>query len=95
MPGVFWPFAIIQATFATMIAWRWIAVCLSLVYALGVASSGDAHAQPVEKGTFGVGIILGEPTGISAKLYLSDNTAVDAAAGGATLGGGIHAHARI
>ena len=76
-----------------MTGWRWIVVCLSLVGALGIASPGDVCAQPVEKGTFGVGLILGEPTGVSAKLYLSDNTAIDAAAGGAILGGGIHAHA--
>ena len=29
---------------------------------------------------FGIGVIAGEPTGITAKLYLSENDAVDAAA---------------
>lgn len=52
-----------------------------------------AHAQnSVEKGTFGLGIILGEPTGIAAKLYLSDDTAVAGAVGSAFIGGGVHLH---
>jgi hypothetical protein len=38
--------------------------------------AGSAAAQ----GNFGMGIILGEPTGVSAKLWLTDRTAVDAAA---------------
>jgi hypothetical protein len=52
-----------------------------------------AHAQPVEKGALGVGIILGEPTGIAAKLYLADDTAIDGAVGFAFVEGGLHAHA--
>jgi hypothetical protein len=52
-----------------------------------------AHAQGTEKGAFGIGIILGEPTGISAKLYLSDDTAIAAAVGSAFIGGGVHLHA--
>jgi hypothetical protein len=32
------------------------------------------------QGTFGLGIILGEPTGVSAKVFLTDRTAVDMAA---------------
>lgn len=32
-------------------------------------------------GKFGLGIIIGEPTGLSAKLWLNDRMAVDAAAG--------------
>jgi hypothetical protein len=66
---------------------------LSLVSALALGQARDARAQGTEKGVFGLGIILGEPTGISAKLYLSDNTAVDAAVGGAFVGGGLHVHA--
>lgn len=38
--------------------------------------AGSAAAQ----GNFGLGIILGEPTGVSAKLWLTDRTAIDAAA---------------
>lgn len=48
---------------------------------------------PQEKGTFGLGIIFGEPTGISAKLYLKDDQAVQAALGLAFIGAGLHAHA--
>ena len=49
--------------------------------------------DPADKGTFGIGIILGEPTGISARLYLDDDTAVQAGVGFAFIGDGLHAHA--
>ena len=52
----------------------------------------DLDPQP-EKGTFGLGLIFGEPTGVSAKLYLKDDQAVQAALGLAFIGAGIHAHA--
>ncbi|MFN0251665.1 MAG: hypothetical protein ACKV2T_32615 [Kofleriaceae bacterium] len=52
----------------------------------------DLDPQP-EKGTFGLGIIFGEPTGVSAKLYLKDDQAIQAALGFAFIGAGIHAHA--
>jgi hypothetical protein len=45
-----------------------------------------------EKGTLGVGLIIGEPTGISAKLYLEDDKAIQAAVGSAFIGGGLQAH---
>lgn len=38
--------------------------------------------RPVEKGTVGLGLIFGEPTGITGKLYLADDRAVQAAVGG-------------
>ena len=38
--------------------------------------------RPVEKGTLGLGLIFGEPTGIAGKLYLADDRAVQAAVGG-------------
>jgi hypothetical protein len=70
------------------------------VIALFVAVAAPAHAdQPdassggVEKGAFGIGLIIGEPTGISARLYLSDTTAVQAALGSAFIGGGLQIHA--
>lgn len=47
----------------------------------------------VDKGTIGVGLIVGEPFGVSAKLYLKDDQAVQGAAGFAFIGGGIHVHA--
>jgi hypothetical protein len=38
--------------------------------------AGSAASQ----GNFGIGIIVGEPTGVSAKLWLTERTAVDMAA---------------
>ncbi|MGE5180707.1 MAG: hypothetical protein ACM31C_01530 [Acidobacteriota bacterium] len=49
--------------------------------------------RPAEKGTFGVGIILGEPTGVTAKLYLKDDQAVQGAIGSAFINVGLQAHA--
>jgi len=70
---------------------RWLSVVS--VVALAVAAPRLAAAEAVEKGAFGVGIILGEPTGVAAKLYLGDATAVQAAAGLAFAGGGLQVHA--
>jgi hypothetical protein len=42
-----------------------------------------------DKGAFGVGIILGEPTGV----YLADDHAIQGALGFAFVGGGLHVHA--
>jgi hypothetical protein len=75
---------------------RW---CLSL--AVLALSSSSARAdddeptvkgRPVDKGTLGVGIILGEPTGVCAKLYLRDDRALQAAVGSAFIGGGLQVH---
>ena len=57
-----------------------------------VALPGVAAADAVDKGAFGVGIVIGEPTGVTAKLYLDDDTAVQAAAGSAFIGGGLQIH---
>src|SRR5215207_2316897 len=57
-----------------------------------IALPGVAVADAVEKGSFGVGIVIGEPTGVTAKLYLDDDTAVQAAAGSAFIGGGLQIH---
>lgn len=46
-----------------------IALCLLL-------AAGAARAQD----DFGIGVILAEPTGLSAKLWLNENEAIDAAA---------------
>lgn len=40
-------------------------------------SSGITRA----KGTFGIGVVLGEPTGVSGKYWLSEQTAIDGAFG--------------
>lgn len=57
---------------------------------MDAAADSDRGA---DKGTFGVGIILGEPTGITAKLYLQDDQAIQAAVGSAFIGGGLQLHA--
>lgn len=49
-----------------------------LVLALVVSWSAPAGA---ETGSFGLGLIVGQPTGITGAYQLSDNTAIDAALG--------------
>lgn len=49
--------------------------------------------RPVDKGAIGVGIIVGEPVGICAKLYLRDDRAIQAAIGSALIANGYQAHA--
>jgi hypothetical protein len=44
-------------------------------------SSSSSGLSDNYVGKFGAGIILGEPTGVSAKYFLNDRMAVDAAAG--------------
>ena len=62
-----------------------------------LALAGVAHAdddkRAVDKGNLGVGLILGEPTGICAKLYLSNDQAIQAAVGSAFFLGGLQFHA--
>jgi hypothetical protein len=60
--------------------------------AISIVVSAPALAQD-EKGAFGIGLIVGEPTGIAAKLYLSDDQAIAGAVGGAVIGRGIQVHA--
>ena len=66
---------------------------ISLAAAALAVAPPPAAAQPAEKGVLGVGLIVGEPTGVSAKYYLSDDRAIDMAVGGAIVGRGIQAHA--
>jgi hypothetical protein len=49
--------------------------------------------RPVDKGTVGVGIIVGEPVGLCAKIYLRDDRAVQVAVGEAFIASGLQAHA--
>jgi hypothetical protein len=71
----------------------------ALAFAVAIGFASPAHADTddsihgADKGTLGVGIILGEPTGITAKLYLKDDQAVQAAVGSAFIGGGLQLHA--
>jgi hypothetical protein len=53
----------------------------------GQAAGGDS-----EKGVFGVGLIIGEPTGVSAKYYIGDDMAFDFAAGATFIGRGLQLH---
>lgn len=52
-----------------------------------------ARGRPVDKGTFGVGLVLGEPTGVSVKLYLKDDQAIQGAVGFAFVNTGVQADA--
>jgi hypothetical protein len=66
-------------------------IVVAVLVVLG-ALAGSAHAQSSEKGVFGIGLVIGEPTGVAAKLYLDDDTAVQGAIGSAFIGGGIQVH---
>jgi len=69
---------------------------LALTGAARIAAADGASPDaphPVDKGTFGIGIVLGEPTGISAKLYLTDDTAIQAAVGINFIGSGVQGNA--
>jgi hypothetical protein len=62
--------------------------------AIAFAEGTDGRIERgVDKGTFGVGIVAGEPFGICAKLYLKDDQAIQAAFGSSFIGGGWQAHA--
>jgi hypothetical protein len=72
---------------------RWVVLTLLALSAPALADD-EAPAEkgrPAEKGTLGVGIILGEPTGISARLYLKDDQAIQAAIGASFVANGIQA----
>lgn len=61
----------------------------------GEGGEGEAaRTGPGEdKGTLGVGIIIGEPTGVCGRLYVADDRAIQGAVGAAFLGGGLQLHA--
>jgi len=56
------------------------------------AWADDGSSRGTEKGAFGIGIILGEPTGVTAKLYVKDDQAIQGAIGSAFIGGGLQLH---
>ncbi len=70
---------------------RWLVLALLFASAPALADDDAAgeKGRPAEKGTLGVGIILGEPTGITAKLYLKDDQAIQASAGAAFVANGL------
>ncbi len=75
-----------------------LAVALCTLAALATPTFADDEIgtedgpRAADKGTFGIGIILGEPTGVSAKLYLQDDQAIQAGLGFAFISSGIHLH---
>jgi hypothetical protein len=69
------------------------ALALALVTGIAApARADDSGGRGADKGTFGVGIIVGEPIGITAKLYLTDDRAIQGAVGSAFIGGGLQLH---
>jgi hypothetical protein len=75
---------------STPSAIAWLAAPVMVFAALTVAPR-EARA---ESGAFGLGIVIGSPTGISAKYYLNDRNSIDAAIGGAFVGShGLSFHA--
>jgi hypothetical protein len=70
-----------------------LALAAVLAIAAPARADTDDTTRGTDKGTLGVGIILGEPTGITAKLYLKDDQAIQAAVGSAFIGGGLQLHA--
>ena len=78
---------------------RWLLALLLLIATPARAeeaeggSGGAGTGRGEEKGTLGVGLIIGEPLGICARLYLADDQAIQAAVGVAFISGGIQVHA--
>ena len=69
---------------------RWFVLAV-LALSTPALADDDTQGRPAEKGTLGVGIIVGEPTGISARLYLKDDQAIQAAFGASFVANGIQA----
>jgi hypothetical protein len=68
-------------------------VCVCAIAVPSAARADDSGAShPVDKGTFGLGLALGEPLGVAAKLYLRDDQAIQAVIGPAFIGGGFETH---
>lgn len=75
---------------------RWLVLAVLALSTPALADDDEAKGEqgrPAEKGTLGIGIILGEPTGISARLYLKDDVAIQAAIGASFVANGIQADA--
>lgn len=69
-----------------------VVLALFVILVASPAFADEDEDGRAEKGTFGAGLIIGEPTGVTAKLYVKDDQALQAAAGFAFVGGGIHMH---
>ena len=69
----------------------WLCACVAII--LGLAARPVAADGGAEKGSLGLGIVIGEPIGIAGKLYLQDDQAIQAALGFTFVTGGFHLHA--
>ncbi len=65
-----------------------IAISIALLFLTGV----ERECQAQEKGVLGLGVLLGEPTGVAAKYFLTDDTALSGALGFAPIANGLAAH---
>ena len=62
-------------------------VMLFVLLALGVPSSvAEKPQKAIERKMFGIGVIAGEPTGITGKYLIDNNSAIDAGVGWETSG---------
>lgn len=71
-------------------------VLLAVAIAIAVPARADADddlGRGTDKGTLGVGIILGSPIGLTGKLYIKDDQAIQAAVGSEFISGGLQLHA--
>jgi hypothetical protein len=68
-------------------------IAIAIAAVAASASTAAADERGDTKGTFGIGLVIGEPTGVCAKLYLKDDQAIQGAIGSAFVAGGIQAHA--
>jgi hypothetical protein len=73
---------------------RLVAIALAGALVLALLAAGERRAAAQTGGSFGLGLIVGEPTGVSGKLYIKRTHAIDGAIGlGFADGRGIHVHA--
>ena len=56
-------------------------------------TSKSDSPRAVDKGTLGVGLMIGEPVGVCGRLYIQDDQALQGAIGAAFIGGGFQLHA--
>jgi hypothetical protein len=66
-----------------------IALATVVLGSAGVARADDDDTARNQKGALGVGVVLGEPTGVAIKVYLKDDQAISVIAGPAFFKGGL------
>lgn len=67
--------------------------CCAALFLVGHTFSAANAEKSVSKGVLGLGLMVGEPTGVSAKYYLADDHALDVGVGFSLLDDGIQVHA--